>query len=190
MLALGGVFIALGLLSDATYALGAARAGARLRAWPRFPSVQRYASGAVYIGLGLAAALTGSRPQLVAAETAPGPAPPGGWRDRARNLRADLPVPARHLGRRPCRAGRGRRRWRGCYLRRMIVTGLERGDGASRWMRSGFIRVRGGQRERDAARAMHVHVEAVEAPKLLNRNVTVFLSADTENVSPCFASRR
>ena len=46
-----------------TYALGAARAGARLRAWSRFGSVQRYASGAVYIGLGLAAALTGSRPQ-------------------------------------------------------------------------------------------------------------------------------
>ena len=63
MLALGGVFIALGLMSDGTYALGAARAAARLRRWPRFPSVQRYASGAVYIGLGLAAALTGSRPR-------------------------------------------------------------------------------------------------------------------------------
>jgi threonine/homoserine/homoserine lactone efflux protein len=63
ILVLGGVFIALGLVSDSTYALGAARAGARLRAWSRFGAVQRYASGAVYIGLGLAAALTGSRPQ-------------------------------------------------------------------------------------------------------------------------------
>jgi threonine/homoserine/homoserine lactone efflux protein len=63
VLVLGGVFIALGLVSDSTYALGAARAGARLRAWSRFAAVQRYASGAVYIGLGLAAALTGSRPR-------------------------------------------------------------------------------------------------------------------------------
>jgi threonine/homoserine/homoserine lactone efflux protein len=63
VLVLGGVFIALGLVSDSTYALGAARAGARLRAWSRFASVQRYSSGAVYIGLGLAAALTGSRPR-------------------------------------------------------------------------------------------------------------------------------
>jgi len=63
VLVLGAGFILLGLLSDSTYALGAARAGARLRAWSRFGSVQRYASGAVYIGLGLAAALTGSRPQ-------------------------------------------------------------------------------------------------------------------------------
>jgi threonine/homoserine/homoserine lactone efflux protein len=63
VLALGGVFILLGLASDSTYALGAARAGARLRAWSRFTAVQRYASGAVYIGLGLAAALTGSRPR-------------------------------------------------------------------------------------------------------------------------------
>jgi threonine/homoserine/homoserine lactone efflux protein len=63
VLALGGVFIALGLVSDGTYALGAARAAARLRRWSRFPSIQRYASGAVYIGLGLAAALTGSRPR-------------------------------------------------------------------------------------------------------------------------------
>ncbi len=63
VLALGGVFILLGVVSDSTYALGAARAGARLRAWSRFGAVQRYASGAVYIGLGLAAALTGSRPR-------------------------------------------------------------------------------------------------------------------------------
>jgi threonine/homoserine/homoserine lactone efflux protein len=63
VLALGAVFIALGLVSDSAYALGAARAGHRLRAWQRFASVQRYASGAVYIGLGLAAALTGSRPR-------------------------------------------------------------------------------------------------------------------------------
>jgi threonine/homoserine/homoserine lactone efflux protein len=63
VLALGGVFIALGLVSDSAYAVGAARAGARLRAWRRFAAVQRYASGAVYIGLGLAAALTGSRPR-------------------------------------------------------------------------------------------------------------------------------
>ena len=63
ILALGAVFILLGLISDGAYALGSARAAARLRRWPRFPVVQRYASGAVYIGLGLAAALTGSRPR-------------------------------------------------------------------------------------------------------------------------------
>ena len=63
VLVLGGVFILLGLVSDSIYALGAARAGARLRAWRRFADVQRYASGAVYIGLGLAAAFTGSRPR-------------------------------------------------------------------------------------------------------------------------------
>ena len=56
------MFILLGLVSDGAYALGSARAAARLRSWPRFPVVQRYASGAVYLGLGLAAALTGSAP--------------------------------------------------------------------------------------------------------------------------------
>ncbi len=63
VLVLGGVFIVLGLASDSLYALGAARAAARLRAWRRFADVQRYASGAVFIGLGLAAAFTGSRPR-------------------------------------------------------------------------------------------------------------------------------
>jgi threonine/homoserine/homoserine lactone efflux protein len=65
VLVLGGTFIALGLVSDSSYALGAARIATTLRAWPRFATVQHYASGSVYIGLGLAAALTGSRPRRV-----------------------------------------------------------------------------------------------------------------------------
>lgn len=63
VLVLGAVFILLGLVSDSAYAIGSARVASRLRAWPRFATTQRFASGAVYIGLGLAAALTGSRPR-------------------------------------------------------------------------------------------------------------------------------
>jgi threonine/homoserine/homoserine lactone efflux protein len=58
---LGVLFIGLGLLSDGTYALVASAAGRRLRASSGFRRVQRYVSGTVYVGLGVTAALTGSR---------------------------------------------------------------------------------------------------------------------------------
>jgi threonine/homoserine/homoserine lactone efflux protein len=63
MLALGMTFILLGLCSDGTYALLAARAGGWLRSSVRFRKAQRYVSGGVYLSLGAAAALSGSRSQ-------------------------------------------------------------------------------------------------------------------------------
>jgi threonine/homoserine/homoserine lactone efflux protein len=61
MVALGVTFILLGMVSDATYALVAARAGRWLRTSPRFRRTQRYVSGGIYVSLGAAAALSGSR---------------------------------------------------------------------------------------------------------------------------------
>jgi threonine/homoserine/homoserine lactone efflux protein len=61
MLALGMTFVALGMLSDATYALLAARAGRLLRSSRRFRRTRRYVTGGVYVSLGAAAALSGSR---------------------------------------------------------------------------------------------------------------------------------
>jgi threonine/homoserine/homoserine lactone efflux protein len=61
MLVLGMTFIALGLCSDTTYALVAARAGRWLRSSTAFRKAQRYVSGGVYLSLGAAAALSGSR---------------------------------------------------------------------------------------------------------------------------------
>jgi threonine/homoserine/homoserine lactone efflux protein len=61
MVVLGMTFIALGMLSDGTYAFLASRAGGWLRGNARFRTVQRYASGAIYVSLGAAAALSGSR---------------------------------------------------------------------------------------------------------------------------------
>ena len=58
ILGLGLVFIALGIVTDGLYALGAGTAGALLRARPRFARSERVVSGTMYIGLGLAAALT------------------------------------------------------------------------------------------------------------------------------------
>ncbi|MGH2635379.1 MAG: LysE family translocator [Actinomycetota bacterium] len=63
MVVLGMTFIALGMLSDGTYALVAARAGRWLRSSPRFRRSQRYVSGSVYLSLGAVAALSGSRSQ-------------------------------------------------------------------------------------------------------------------------------
>jgi threonine/homoserine/homoserine lactone efflux protein len=60
MLALGLTFVALGLLSDGTYALVASKAGGWLRTSPRFRAARRYVSGGVYVSLGAAAALSGS----------------------------------------------------------------------------------------------------------------------------------
>jgi len=60
MTALGIAFILLGMVSDGTYALVAARAGGWLRSSRRFRSAQRWVSGGVFIGLGAVAALSGS----------------------------------------------------------------------------------------------------------------------------------
>jgi threonine/homoserine/homoserine lactone efflux protein len=56
---LGISFVLLGILTDVGYALLAGTAGAWLSRNRVFPSVQRYVTGAVYIGLGVATALAG-----------------------------------------------------------------------------------------------------------------------------------
>jgi threonine/homoserine/homoserine lactone efflux protein len=58
ILALGLLFAALGFCSDGVWALVAGTLGERLRRSHRFPAVQRYVSGAVFVGLGAVAALT------------------------------------------------------------------------------------------------------------------------------------
>jgi threonine/homoserine/homoserine lactone efflux protein len=59
--ALGLVFIALGLVSDGTYALLAGTVGERLHGRPRFLRAERWISASVYLGLGAATALAGGR---------------------------------------------------------------------------------------------------------------------------------
>ena len=56
---LGLLFVALALVSDGLYAIGAGTARGWLRASPRILAGERYVAGSVYIGLGLAAALSG-----------------------------------------------------------------------------------------------------------------------------------
>jgi len=58
ILALGLLFAALGFFSDGVWALVAGTLGERLRSSRRFPAVQRYVSGSVFVGLGAVAALT------------------------------------------------------------------------------------------------------------------------------------
>jgi threonine/homoserine/homoserine lactone efflux protein len=58
ILALGLLFAALGFLSDSVWAAVAGTLGERLRRSTRFPAVQRYVSGSVFVGLGAVAALT------------------------------------------------------------------------------------------------------------------------------------
>ena len=58
---LGLVFIALGLLSDGAYAVLAGTAADWLRRSSPFARVQRFVSGGVFVGLGVATALSGSR---------------------------------------------------------------------------------------------------------------------------------
>ena len=58
ILALGLLFACLGFLSDGTWALVAGTLGERLRRSTRFPSIQRYVSGTVFLGLGAVAAFT------------------------------------------------------------------------------------------------------------------------------------
>jgi threonine/homoserine/homoserine lactone efflux protein len=57
----GLVFVALGLVTDSLYALAAGTAGGWLRSSRFFAGARRWVSGTVFIGLGLATALSGSR---------------------------------------------------------------------------------------------------------------------------------
>jgi len=61
VLGLGAVFVALGLLTDGCYALGAGSAAAWLRRRPGVRRSERWISGTMYIGLGLVAAAAGQR---------------------------------------------------------------------------------------------------------------------------------
>jgi threonine/homoserine/homoserine lactone efflux protein len=58
---LGLVFVALALLSDSAWGLAAGSAAGWLRARPGVLRAQRWTSGGVMVGLGVAAALTGER---------------------------------------------------------------------------------------------------------------------------------
>jgi threonine/homoserine/homoserine lactone efflux protein len=60
MLALGLLFVALAVCSDGSWVLIAGTASDRLRGHRGFARAQRYVSGTVFIGLGLATALSGS----------------------------------------------------------------------------------------------------------------------------------
>jgi threonine/homoserine/homoserine lactone efflux protein len=58
---LGLLFIAIAVVSDGAYALAAGTLGGWLRRSKGFLAVERYVSGMVFVGLGVATALTGSR---------------------------------------------------------------------------------------------------------------------------------
>lgn len=58
---LGMLFAVMGWMSDSTWAMSAGSAAHWLRGNRRFIENERYAAGTVYVGLGLATALTGSR---------------------------------------------------------------------------------------------------------------------------------
>ncbi len=60
MLFLGCLFVALGMMTDGSYALLAGTFGQMLKNSKLFASMQRYVAGTVYIGLGVTTALTGS----------------------------------------------------------------------------------------------------------------------------------
>jgi threonine/homoserine/homoserine lactone efflux protein len=59
ILALGAIFVALGVISDGLYALLAGTAGGWLRRGGRLLRAERYVTGGVFVGLGVAAALAG-----------------------------------------------------------------------------------------------------------------------------------
>jgi threonine/homoserine/homoserine lactone efflux protein len=62
ILGLGLLFVSLGLMTDGLYALGAGTAARWLRGNPRFVASERWISGSMYIGLGVAATVSsGSR---------------------------------------------------------------------------------------------------------------------------------
>ena len=56
---LGAIFVLLALLSDSSWALVTGTAADWLRRRSRFPAVQRYVSGCVFLGLGALAAVSG-----------------------------------------------------------------------------------------------------------------------------------
>jgi threonine/homoserine/homoserine lactone efflux protein len=58
ILLLGLLFAVLGFVSDSSWALVAGTLGERLRRSARFPRIQRYVSGTVFVGLGAVAAFT------------------------------------------------------------------------------------------------------------------------------------
>lgn len=58
ILGLGVLFVALGVLTDGAYALTAGTAAQWLRARPRFLASERWISGGMYIGLGVAAVVS------------------------------------------------------------------------------------------------------------------------------------
>jgi threonine/homoserine/homoserine lactone efflux protein len=60
-LALGGLFVVIALCTDAAWSMLASTAGGWLRRHPRFVGRERYVSGSVYLGLGLATAFAGDR---------------------------------------------------------------------------------------------------------------------------------
>ena len=57
ILVLGGLFVSLGLITDGSYALTAGSAAQWLRRHQRFVTGERWVSGGMYIGLGVAAAV-------------------------------------------------------------------------------------------------------------------------------------
>jgi threonine/homoserine/homoserine lactone efflux protein len=61
---LGLIFVLLGLVSDGMYALVAGTLSGRLRGSTRVLRIQRYVSGTVFVGLGLATALAGSQRRI------------------------------------------------------------------------------------------------------------------------------
>lgn len=61
ILALGVAFVLMGALTDSLYAVGADSVAAWLRASPRFVAGERWISGTLYLGLGVAAALSSSQ---------------------------------------------------------------------------------------------------------------------------------
>jgi threonine/homoserine/homoserine lactone efflux protein len=61
IVALGVVFVLLGAITDSLYAIGAGSAASWLRGSPRFLASERWISGGLYIGLGVAAALSSNQ---------------------------------------------------------------------------------------------------------------------------------
>jgi threonine/homoserine/homoserine lactone efflux protein len=61
LLVLGLLFIGLAIVSDGAWALVAGTAGGWLRRSRRFLAAQRYVSGGIFVGLGLATAFSGSK---------------------------------------------------------------------------------------------------------------------------------
>ncbi|MCC6299826.1 MAG: LysE family translocator [Anaerolineales bacterium] len=60
-LLLGGIFVGLAIVTDSLYALAVSSFADKLRADQRFQTGGRYFAGLVYVGLGIATALTGAR---------------------------------------------------------------------------------------------------------------------------------